>query len=218
MKKIIVVCMIICSLLFLGSNFASSFAYATNIPSQIKTTLTTNIYEQANIKSNIIKQLETGVVLNVDTAFLNDTFYKISIYNIVENSQETDFGYVMKAHCLDASINSPQKQLDYNAKIKNDNAYVFEYDQITNSYNKVNISLNKNTKIKILDGYDKNKTYTYISFYNEDDDIVSYYVKTTDISVDGINYSVIVAISTLITCAVIISIVFGLKGKKRKKS
>lgn len=210
--------MIICSLLFLGSNFASSFAYATNIPSQIKTTLTTNIYEQANIKSNIIKQLETGVVLNVDTAFLNDTFYKISIYNIVENSQETDFGYVMKAHCLDASINSPQKQLDYNAKIKNDNAYVFEYDQITNSYNKVNISLNKNTKIKILDGYDKNKTYTYISFYNEDDDIVSYYVKTTDISVDGINYSVIVAISTLITCAVIISIVFGLKGKKRKKS
>lgn len=210
--------MIICSLLFLGSNFASSFAYATNIPSQIKTTLTTNIYEQANIKSNIIKQLETGVVLNVDTEFLNDTFYKISIYNIVENSQETDFGYVMKAHCLDASINSPQKQLDYNAKIKNDNAYVFEYDQITNSYNKVNISLNKNTKIKILDGYDKNKTYTYISFYNEDDDIVSYYVKTTDISVDGINYSVIVAISTLITCAVIISIVFGLKGKKRKKS
>ena len=210
--------MIICSLLFLGSNFASSFAYATNIPSQIKTTLTTNIYEQANIKSNIIKQLETGVVLNVDTEFLNDTFYKISIYNIVENSQETDFGYVMKAHCLDASINSPQKQLDYNAKIKNDNAYVFEYDQITNSYNKVNISLNKNTKIKILDGYDKNKTYTYISFYNEDDDIVSYYVKTTDISVDGINYSVIVAISTLITCAVIIYIVFGLKGKKRKKS
>ncbi len=210
--------MIICSLLFLGSNFASSFAYATNIPSQIKTTLTTNIYEQANIKSNIIKQLETGVVLNVDTEFLNDTFYKISIYNIVENSQETDFGYVMKAHCLDASINSPQKQLDYNAKIKNDNAYVFEYDQITNSYNKINISLNKNTKIKILDGYDKNKTYTYISFYNEDDDIVSYYVKTTDISVDGINYSVIVAISTLITCAVIISIVFGLKGKKRKKS
>ena len=210
--------MIICSLLFLGSNFASSFAYATNIPSQIKTTLTTNIYEQANIKSNIIKQLETGVVLNVDTAFLNNTFYKISIYNIVENSQETDFGYVMKAHCLDASINSPQKQLDYNAKIKNDNAYVFEYDQITNSYNKVNISLNKNTKIKILDGYDKNKTYTYISFYNEDDDIVSYYVKTTDISVDGINYSVIVAISTLRTCAVIISIVFGLKGKKRKKS
>lgn len=210
--------MIICSLLFLGSNFASSFAYATNIPSQIKTTLTTNIYEQANIKSNIIKQLETGVVLNVDTAFLNNAFYKISIYNIVENSQETDFGYVMKAHCLDASINSPQKQLDYNAKIKNDNAYVFEYDQITNSYNKVNISLNKNTKIKILDGYDKNKTYTYISFYNEDDDIVSYYVKTTDISVDGINYSVIVAISTLITCAVIISIVFGLKGKKRKKS
>ena len=210
--------MIICSLLFLGSNFASSFAYATNIPSQIKTTLTTNIYEQANIKSNIIKQLETGVVLNVDTAFLNNAFYKISIYNIVENSQETDFGYVMKAHCLDASINSPQKQLDYNAKIKNDNAYVFEYDQITNSYNKINISLNKNTKIKILDGYDKNKTYTYISFYNEDDDIVSYYVKTTDISVDGINYSVIVAISTLITCAVIISIVFGLKRKKRKKS
>ena len=210
--------MIICSLLFLGSNFASSFAYATNIPSQIKTTLTTNIYEQANIKSNIIKQLETGVVLNVDTAFLNDTFYKISIYNIVENSQETDFGYVMKAHCLDASINSPQKQLDYNAKIKNDNAYVFEYDQITNSYNKVNISLNKNTKIKILDGYDKNKTYTYISFYNEDDDIVSYYVKTTDISVDGINYSVIVAISTLITCAVIIYIVFRLKYKKIKKS
>lgn len=210
--------MIICSLFFLGSNFASSFAYATNIPSQIKTTLTTNIYEQANIKSNIIKQLETGVVLNVDTEFLNDTFYKISIYNIVENSQETDFGYVMKAHCLDASINSPQKQLDYNAKIKNDNAYVFAYDQITNSYNKINISLNKNTKIKILDGYDKNKTYTYISFYNEDDDIVSYYVKTTDISVDGINYSVIVAISTLITCAVIISIVFGLKGKKRKKS
>ena len=77
--------------------------------------------------------------------------------------------------------------------------------------------MNKDTKVRILDGYNKKKEFTYISFYDSNDDIVSYYIKTSDLSVNGVNYSLIIGIISLISCISVILIVFGIKGKKKKK-
>ncbi len=197
-------------------NSASSFAFASKEPSLVKTTIETNLYAQPSLKSTIVKKLDVGIVLTVDTEFLDDMFYKVSSYQIIEGASETDFAYVLKAHTLDNQINSPEKSLDYNATIKNDDSFLYTYDTNTKTYTKTNISLKKDTKVRILDGYDKNKEYTYISYQNESGEILSYYIETENLKVNGINYSVIVAISTLITCVIIISIVFGIKGRKKK--
>ncbi len=194
---------------------ANSFAFASDVPTKVKTIIETNLYSDANIKSDIIKKLDVGIVLNVDKEFLDDMFYKVSLYKIIEEASENDIAYVLKSHTLDSTINSPEKKLDYNAQIKNDNSVLYTYDTNSKTYIETNITLNKDTKVRILDGYDKNKEFTCISYQNKDGDIVSYYIKTENLKVNGINYSVIVAISTLITCAIIISIVFGIKGRKK---
>ena len=197
-------------------NSASFFAFASKEPNLVKTTIETNLYAQPSLKSTIVKKLDVGIVLTVDTEFLDDMFYKVSSYQIIEGASENDYSYVLKSHTLDNKISSPEKELDYNAQVKNDNSFLYTYDTNTKTYTKTNISLKKNTKVRILDGYDKNKEYTYISYQNESGEILSYYIETENLKVSGINYSVIVAISTLFTCVVIISIVFGIKGRKKK--
>ncbi len=217
MKKFILfLCFILSVFAIFEFNNSSYFAFANKEPLQIKTIIETNLYNEPNIKSTILKKLDIGIVLTVDTEFLDDMFYKISLYKIMEDASKTDYAYVLKAHTLDNKINSPEKNLDYNALVKNDNSILYTFDTNTDSYNQTNIILKKDTKVRILDGYDKNKEYTYISYQDENGEILSYYIKTINLKVNGINYSVIVAISTLITCAIIISIVFGIKGRKKK--
>lgn len=219
MKKIFLVYLILCNLIgFLFSTTTQqSIFFAINEPEYVRVILETSIYSEANIKSNILKSnLEVNTILKVDTDFSDTMFYKISLYEIIDSATQSDFGYILKTHTLDSSIESPNKKLDYNAEVKNDGSMLYEYDYISNTYVETQNYLNKGTKIKILDGYDKNKEYTYISYENNGD-IISLYIKTSNLSVKGINYSVIVAISTLFTCVIILFIVFGIKGKTKKK-
>src|SRR5699024_2851481 len=97
-------------------------------------------------KSTILKKLDIGIVLTVDTEFLDDMFYKISLYKIMEDASKTDYAYVLKAHTLDNKINSPEKNLDYNALVKNDNSILYTFDTNTDSYNQTNIILKKDKK------------------------------------------------------------------------
>ena len=174
----------------------------------------TDIYSAPNITSEIlVLGIKQGTVLTVVSDAVVDykLFYKVLLDGFETTASE---GYVLKAHTLDNSITSPEKSLDDNAKIKNDNTKVFEL--VGEEYVETNIILSKGEKIRILDGYDSSKTYHYISFI-KDENIVSYYVKTENIEVSGINYTIIVAVMTLITCASVLSIVLGIKAKKKRK-
>lgn len=225
MKKIILT-VFLCAMAVLGvfSRNVLNLSYADDIASV--TVLTpTPLYKQASIKSDLYtSNLPVGTVLTLDnTSPQNDeTFYRVLVYGVADGASQDDVGYVLRAHTLDSTITSPSRTLDDNGKIKNDNTPVYERVQVpeTNNYvyNKVeNIILSKDTPIQVLDGYDKNKEYTYIAFYGESGDIVRYYVETSNLSVPGINWSIIVAISTLITCVTILAIIFGIKGRKKKK-
>ena len=209
---------------FVAFNFPAEVSYADEILSV--TVLTpTPLYKEASIKSEIIfASLEVNTVLTLDNSYQqNDQmFYRVLVSGIIEGANENDVGYVLRAHTLDSTITSPERALDDNGKIKYDNTVVYtrtlalESDEYV--YTKIdNIVLNKDTPIEVLDGYDKNKPYTYIAFYGENGDIVRYYVETKNLSVPGINWSIIVAISTLITCVTILTIILGIKGKKKKK-
>ena len=202
-----------------------SFADENDIESV--TVLTpTAIYKEASLKSEIyIDNVAANTVLKLDNSSpqTDEMFYKVFVFGVVENTTQSDTGYVLKAHTLDSTITSPSRTLDENGKINNDATPVYEkiLVQSTNEYvyQKVdNILLKKDTPISVLDGYEKSRPYTYIAFYGENGDIVRYYVETKNLSVPGINWSIIVAISTLVTCLTILSIIFGIKGRKKKKA
>ena len=191
--------------------------YASEEPQKIRVVANqTIVYKEPSITSDIlIEKCVYGTIFDVvsDDAIDYKLFYKVSVVGLVED-QTITVGYVLKSHTLDSTISSPTKALDDNATIKTDNAVVYEL--VDQQYVATQKTLAKDTKIRVLDGYDSSKEYTHISFA-ENDTIVLYYVKTADVQVYGVNYSLIVAIMTLITCACALSIVFGIKAKKKKK-
>lgn len=197
--------------------FGQKTVYANEDPQKVKVVANqTIVYKEPSITSEIlIEKCVYGTVFDVvsDDAIDYKLFYKVSVVGLIED-QTITVGYILKSHTLDSTISSPTKALDDNATIKNDNAVVYEL--VEQQYVATQKTLPKDTKIRVLDGYDSSKEYTFVSF-TENDIIVSYYVKTVDVQVYGVNYSLIVAIMTLITCACALSIVFGIKAKKKKK-
>ena len=200
-----------------------TFASTNKIPAKVRVVLPTYIYIANSITSEIYKKdgkdllIDVNTVLIVDTTYEDGTFYKVCIEKIIdEKTSNDDYGYVLIAHVMDADKKSPEKKLDSNAKIKNDNTITYLKNEKTSEYNDTIVTLNKGTKVRILDGYDKKKEFTYISFYDNENNIVSYYVKTKDLDVKGVNYSLIVGISSLAACVSVILILLGVKGKKKK--
>ena len=177
----------ICFILLFGALFTpllSQNVFASERPNQVKVVLQTYVYTNASITSPIFQvsgkdyKLDTNTVLNVDISFNDDTFYKVNLLDIIPEKTAEDYGYMLIAHTMDANDMSPTKKLDTNAKIKNDNAIVYKKDAEGN-YVQTEITLQKDTAVKILDGYDKKREFTYISFYDNDNNIISYYIKIT---------------------------------------
>ena len=198
--------------------------FASSIPNQVRTLTQTPIYSESDIKSEIIKNsqnkdvyLSENTILNVDTTFANTMFYKVLTFGIVDNATQNDYGFVLISQTLDANITSPEQKLDTNAIVKNDNSPIYNYNSNDQTYSQTDVNLSKDTKVRILNGYDSSKTYTYISYQKQNGEICYGYIRTLDLSVNGVNYSVIVAISILVVCASILLIVFGIKGKKKHK-
>lgn len=211
-------------LALLPSAYGGQVIFASNIPSQVRTLTRTPLYVDCDVMSEFVKDnqnqdvyLKEGTQLRVDTTFADTMFYKVYTFNVYVGAGETDFAYVLISQTLDATITSPTQRLDTNATIKNDNVPVYRYYENDNSYSQTEINLKKDTKVRVLDGYDSSKKYTYISYQNENGTINYGYVLTSDLAVEGINYSIIVAISILIVCISLLLIIFGLKGKKKKK-
>ena len=207
-------------------NFGGYVFAINQKPANVYVTLETPLYQSPNITAPLIKENEstfyvpTGTVLTVvqDYTDSTNTFYKVNIYNIVPSTNETDTAYILIAHTIDLKVKSPQKKLDVNATVKNDNSKIYRLNPETNQFEEIGLTLNKDTKIRILDnGYEKNKEYTHISFYSNDQEILSYYIKTADIYAKGISYTIVAACLTLFACVSIILVLLGIKSKKKRK-
>ena len=211
MKKVLVVLLIIllsCS----GTKlvFAESGSYVKVIYSSI------NIYSDSNIEtSNVIKQEIYGVRLKLKSNEKiigqdNFSYYLVEL----ENFQDISEGYVFCSQVLPVQIASPNKDLDYNASVKN-RASVFVL--VNTSYEPTSHILEINQEIKILDGYNQNKEFTRIQYKDEDGDIITAYIKTEDILVSGISRTTIGALIIIVTTISLVLVLFGVKGKKKKK-
>lgn len=230
MKKFLMkLCLILILCVSIFPNLAQGVFCAR--PNKINVALMTYVYSEVYVDGELQKptltnpiiqvdgkdfKLKVGTKLNVDTNFSDDMFYRVCLLNIIPEKTLNDYGFVLISQTMKADASSPKKKLDFNAKIKNDNSIIYTKNNL-GEFVETGKTLNKDTKVRILDGYNKKKEFTYISFYDSNDDIVSYYIKTSDLSVNGVNYSLIIGIISLISCISVILIVFGIKGKKKKK-
>lgn len=74
------------------------------------------------------------------------------------------------------------------------------------------------TKVKVLDGLDYSKEYSRIQYSDQNGQIIYGYIKTQAIEKSGISRTTIGAIVIVVTTISLTLLVFGIKGKKKKKS
>ena len=219
MKKLVIVLFLLVLSLNVGSlnAFAESEEKVKVIYSSI------NVYADCNINADFNGDGENLDILL--TAKYNDVFalknadvvngedglkyYLVSL----ENVQNTNQGYVLCSQVLSVLNSSPIKNLDVNAKTKNE-AKTFNY--VAGVYTQSEVFLQKGCGIKILDGYSKDKQYTLIQYKAENGEVVNAYILTQDIAVSGVSKTTVGAIVIIVTAVTLVLIIFGVKGKKKK--
>ena len=182
----------------------TDFAYIVSQPNS------SNFEKLAEVSKGEILTIIDETIYN-DQTETNLTYFKVS-YNETE-------GYIL--------TNTVRKN-DENFKInfkpnaivnKESEVYIKTEDNYQNFvYNGEKIILESNTEIKLLSAYDKNKTYQEISFL-KDNEILTGYVLTENISVSGFRYYVLIIIFVLIIVfSTVIPIVVKNWKKKRKSN
>lgn len=210
MKKFIILCLA----LLLCFNPKCINAYAEEV-SQVRVIYSTiNVYSQNDINtSSIITTLQYNDLLTVISSSQGvDGFeyYLVQLINVPDYTQ----GYVLKSQVLDRTITSPEKKLDSNASISSEcEVYVLN----GKNYVVTQTKLSAGTKIKILSGYNANNEFTQIQFADENEHIVTAYIKTSAIKVSGISTTLIGAITIIVTTVSLVFIIFGIGKKKKTK-
>lgn len=210
MKKLLLLIMLaFCLLTFnsKGYTYANSNSYVKVIYTSI------NAYSETNIaQANVVEIFEYGdkLKLQQDMAIVGEDGYS---YFQIETSNGTT-AYVFCSQVLLAEIESPKKDLDSNSSVKED-AKVYEIQN--QQYKETAFIIKSGNRIKVLDGLDSSKEFTRIQFLDEDGQILTGYVKTTAIQQAGISRGTIGAIIIVVVTISLVLLVFGIKGRKKKK-
>ncbi len=217
MKKIFIVFLII--IISMISNFQFTNVIAEEINKVKVITKSCYIYSQPDYNSEKIEQLIYGdiLVLKSKEIIKQGNF---DYFNVV--TDEGTEGYVLQNCVIKANIESLEKKLDPNAKILNNNVYVYNTEEIKEDNRlKINgevVKLKQYEEIKIVTVYDKLKE-THEIMFERNGVIYTGYVKTSDLLVEGFNPIVILIIFIFILIAsIIISIVTTTLKKRKKKN
>lgn len=170
------------------------------------------VFKQSEaIEENIVAEYKYGtefLVIEANIQGEDYSYYKVKLTD-VENISEA---YVLSSQVIDTSIFTPQKELDTNAKLSNNaKIYILKGD----NYVETDEELKEGTKIRLISGYDDSVKFSKIQYLNNDGEIITAYVKTTDIEVSHISRVLIGVIIIAVTSISIILILFGVK-KSRK--
>ena len=102
----------------------------------------------------------------------------------------------------------------FNATIRYNETQVFNLD-----YSQSNIVLDSGTRVFIYGGYDDKNEYTQVQFVDENGELFHGYVRTSNITPDGVSSLLIIGISIIVACVtIILSIIFIKKSRSNKKS
>lgn len=199
--------------MFISFCFVPNFITLAETPLQVRVIYSyINVYSTNDISSSqTIASFNYDHVFNVVSQSTGSDGFEYYLVEL-ENVQDYTEGYVFKSQVLDASITSPQKQLDANASIA---SACDTYLLSGSNYIKSSTTLPAGTQIKILSGYNTNNEYTQIQYANENNKIITAYIKTSAIHVGGVSSTLIGAVIIIITTVSLVLIIFGI-GKKKK--
>lgn len=219
MKKILLILLMICLLNgnIFYTNAEDSNKYVKVVFSSTYIYLDSDInvdYDQDGECLDVLKEEKYGVLLKLVKDEQIVGLDGLNYYCIeINGNQGAQQGYVLCSNVLYSTIQSPQKELDYNATLnKETHIYTLE----NQNFIETNEVLKSGQKIKILDGYNKENKYSRIQYLDEIGQILTAYVRTEDIKTSGISRSVIGAVIIIITTVSLVLLVFGIKGKKKK--
>lgn len=188
--------------LFTSFNFKEEVIFADNDKIVI-TTSYSYLYKSPDLDEHFDFKISSGKLLTLQEQ--TSTYYKASY-----TFEETDYvGYIPYEF---ASIYSPPQEelLVYNGKISKD---TFAYD-ITTNEKLEEIVLSQGQEIYIYEGFNSKEEYTKIKFsYNNQ--IYTAKVLTKDVSPNGINKGVIIALSIISALVAVVLILLGLKKSKK---
>lgn len=181
-----------------------------------------NVFKEPNsaLENNILEVREYGSTIKISAMEINDLNEgsNLKFYPVLDND---DFviGYVLCSSVVSDTEQELYVKLQPNAKLNADSEI---YNLVDGEYQKLKINgqeitLSKDTKIKLLEKYDKNKTYSQISFSYENE-IRTGYVLTKNIQVSGFNYYFLIAIFLIVIIASTVIPIVVKNWKKNKKS
>ena len=171
-------------------------------------------------ETNILETKVYGDIIDIDPTEILDLTAgsNLKYYAVLEGTNIV--GYVLSTTVVKAGNSELKVNFQSNARL---NSISDVYELFGNSYNLMEyknstLKLEKNTEIKILNGYDKHTEYTQISF-EYDNQILTGYVRTENIKISGFNYYFLIAIFLLVIIfSTVIPIVVKNWKKKKKLS
>lgn len=202
---------------FASFSFPTQSVYAES--SKVDMIITANqtyIYEEADFESEKKEILshKTIVIANMETDEIvvsYDSYNNKFVY--VEYQEIT--GYVYSGY-ITRYYESQKEYPVFNAKVSSKNTVVYKYEN--SKYVKTNLKLKKGHKLYLYEGYNKDKEFTKVCFVLDDNvydnSLEFYYIKTTDISPNGVNPMLFVGISVFLA---LIGIIFALLFIKKKR-
>ena len=212
MKKLLLSILLILSL-FLIPSLASSNEYFVCVES-------ISILKEANstLENNIVEIKHYGDKILVNETEINDQAENSNLkYFPVLNEKNEVIGYILKS-AVKKEESSIKTKLQTNAVLTKDSIVYKIQDEkfIEFVFNNEIIKLNKDCQIKVLEKFDQKNEYTYISFYYNDE-ILTGYVLTKNINVEGFNYYLILAIFIIVLIAATVIPIIVKNWKKHKK-
>lgn len=173
-----------------------------------------------SLENNILEIKNYGEKLKIDNTEIDDLNENstLKFYSVL-NDEDNIIGYVLSSAVIMENENELNVKLQTNAKLNADSEIFIMSgsDYVKLEINSEKITLQKDTEIKLLEKYDKNKTYSQISFYYNDT-IYSGYVLTSNIQVSGFNYYFLIAIFLIVIIGSTVIPIVVKNWKKNKKS
>lgn len=173
----------------------------------------------SSLTDNILEIKSYNEILKINDTLIEDLAdsSNLKFYEVLD-ADNNIIGYVLSSAVVLNNEHELSVKLQTNAKLNKQSEI---YTLKDNEYVKLNIDgtdivLQENTEIKMLEKYDKNKTYTQISFYHNNE-IVTGYVLTKNIQVSGFNYYFLIAIFLIVIIASTVIPIVVKNWKKKKK-
>ena len=171
-----------------------------------------NLYVNPDFASEKVTTFDEFGQTVIISVFHNNTvtvLEEVGDFAKIETSNNHQ-GYIYKYYLTQNS--TQQVYPFFNATIRNDTT-IFDIEQKETAF-----TAKQNQRAYIYQGFNEKEDYTAVQIVLEDGSLYNGYVLTSNIKPDGVNSSLIVAITIIVaTTTIVLSIVFIRKKSKKKK-